>query len=541
MVEGESSKNPKKSNGKRKFKGKDHKSSKKKDKLVCWNCNKPGHFKKDCRLRKVNKDGAGPSGSKDPEKQQGQIFVSLQISKYIQNYIYVISEAFYVQATSNCFLRYNQYDSSLHRAERLSISHGLALFGKNMKSMPIGFALKPSSSSLRTPLVATAVGSVKVSKVQVWKTIRLRDSNVTFERSNHLHGYKLNDPESANKYCSEFHRHQRRTKLQANASSEFSINPHDSEVAPPQKDGKSLGATLDLIYRYSRAYTLKGTVLSIISISLLAVQNLSDFTPSFFLGVLQAIIGGCLANLYVVGINQLSDIDIDKVNKPYLPLASGDLSVKTGILLTSLYAILGFCLGWSTKSWPLKLGLLLWYAFGTAYSVNLPLLRWKSIPALAAMCLWSVQGAIIPILFHLHAQTNIYGRSLSLSQHAIFVFGFMSIYGIVIALFKDIPDVEGDKLNGINSVALQIGKKPVFWLCIWLLEMAYGVAILIGLSSTRFWIRSLMVIGHSILGFILWREANLVDLKSDVAIESFYLFIWKLYYMEYLMVPVLRF
>lgn len=103
-------------------------------------------------------------------------------------------------------------------------------------------------------------GKVKVSKVQVWKTIRLRDSNVTFERSNHLHGYKLNDPESANKYCSEFHRHQRRTKLQANASSEFSINPHDSEVAPPQKDGKSLGATLDLIYRYSRAYTLKGTV-----------------------------------------------------------------------------------------------------------------------------------------------------------------------------------------------------------------------------------------------------------------------------------------
>nr|KAJ0211099.1 hypothetical protein LSAT_V11C400217220 [Lactuca sativa] len=70
MVEGESSKNPKKSNGKRKFKGKDDKSSNKKAKLVCWNCNKPGHFKKDCRLRKVNKDGVGPSGSKDPEKQQ---------------------------------------------------------------------------------------------------------------------------------------------------------------------------------------------------------------------------------------------------------------------------------------------------------------------------------------------------------------------------------------------------------------------------------------------------------------------------------------
>nr|KAJ0219563.1 hypothetical protein LSAT_V11C300133250 [Lactuca sativa] len=61
MVEGESSKNPKKSNGKRKFKGKDDKSYNKKAKLVCRNRKKPGHFKKDCRLRKVNKDGAGPT------------------------------------------------------------------------------------------------------------------------------------------------------------------------------------------------------------------------------------------------------------------------------------------------------------------------------------------------------------------------------------------------------------------------------------------------------------------------------------------------
>ena len=83
MVEGESSKNPKKSNGKRKFKGKDDKSSNKKAKLVCWNCNKPGHFKKDFCVRKVNKDGAGPSGSRDLGKEQGQISVFMQNSKYI--------------------------------------------------------------------------------------------------------------------------------------------------------------------------------------------------------------------------------------------------------------------------------------------------------------------------------------------------------------------------------------------------------------------------------------------------------------------------
>ncbi|KAF5773592.1 putative homogentisate phytyltransferase [Helianthus annuus] len=114
----------------------------------------------------------------------------------------------------------------------------------------------------------------------------------------------------------------------------------DSIAVGTQINGKSVGAMLNVIYKYSRVYVLKGTVLSIISISLLAVQRLSDITPSFFLGVLQAVIGGCLANLYVVGLNQLSDIEIDKVNKPYLPLASGELSVKAGIRITSLYAIL---------------------------------------------------------------------------------------------------------------------------------------------------------------------------------------------------------
>ncbi|PWA44194.1 UbiA prenyltransferase family [Artemisia annua] len=401
-----------------------------------------------------------------------------------------------------------------------------------MNSVQIGSALKPSSFSA-SPLsaVCSSNGNVEVSRVHVRKIISLEHS-VT-KRLNTLKG---------NKYTTYVQWHQRtKTKFVANAASEFSENVHDSECFRPKTHQKSFGATLNAIYKYARIYTIKGSALSIISVSLLAIQNFKDFTPSFLLGLLQALLGGCLANLYVVGINQLSDIEIDKVNKPYLVLASGELPVKTGIVLTSLYAFLGFFLGWSVNSWPLKLGLFLWYAFGTAYSLDVPLLRWKRIPALAATCLWSVQGAIVPILFHLHAQTLIKGRTLLLSKHAIFVSGFMSIYAVVIALFKDVPDVEGDKVNGINSFALQFGQKRVFWICIWLLEMIYGMAILIGLSSTRFWIRLIMVIGHGIFGFILWRNANLVDLESNEAIESFYLFIWMLYYAEYLLVPILRF
>ena len=35
-----------------------------------------------------------------------------------------------------------------------------------------------------------------------------------------------------------------------------------------------------------------------------------------------------LGNLFIVGINQIYDVGIDKVNKPFLPIAAGRLSQK---------------------------------------------------------------------------------------------------------------------------------------------------------------------------------------------------------------------
>ena len=46
--------------------------------------------------------------------------------------------------------------------------------------------------------------------------------------------------------------------------------------------------------------------------------------PRAFLGVLALLCG----NGYIVGINQIFDDDIDKVNKPFLPIASGKILLQ---------------------------------------------------------------------------------------------------------------------------------------------------------------------------------------------------------------------
>ena len=49
-------------------------------------------------------------------------------------------------------------------------------------------------------------------------------------------------------------------KRKVNAVSEYSRDAQDSRTFVPESNGKTLGATLDVIHRYSRVYTLKGTV-----------------------------------------------------------------------------------------------------------------------------------------------------------------------------------------------------------------------------------------------------------------------------------------
>lgn len=89
------------------------------------------------------------------------------------------------------------------------------------------------------------------------------------------------------------------------------------ESEPRAFDPKSVWVfvknSLDAFYRFSRPHTVIGTALSIISVSLLAVEKISDLSPLFFTGVLEAVVAALFMNIYIVGLNQLSDVEIDKV------------------------------------------------------------------------------------------------------------------------------------------------------------------------------------------------------------------------------------
>ncbi|XP_004507870.1 homogentisate phytyltransferase 1, chloroplastic [Cicer arietinum] len=299
-------------------------------------------------------------------------------------------------------------------------------------------------------------------------------------------------------------------------------------------------SSLNAFYRFSRPHTVIGTALSIISVSLLAVEKLSDISPLFFTGVLEAVVAALFMNIYIVGLNQLSDVEIDKINKPYLPLASGEYSLATGAIIVASSSILSFWLAWIVGSWPLFWALFISFVLGTAYSINVPLLRWKRFAVLAAVCILSVRAVIVQLAFFLHMQTFVYKRPVVFSRPLIFATAFMSFFSVVIALFKDIPDIEGDKIFGIQSFSVRLGQKRVFWICVSLLQLAYGVALVVGATSSCLWSKIFTGLGHAVLASVLHYRAKSVDLRSKASITSFYMFIWKLFYAEYFLIPLVR-
>lgn len=422
-----------------------------------------------------------------------------------------------------------------------------------MENLVIGSFPKPcfssSSSSSRSFPVSAEVSKFTTSGG--WRSSNVKTSCFPIQVSRSRGGsileryYAVRYQQNLMKYhvsgiskrSASYHRYD--SKYLVNAASGQPLESEHGDYSP-KGTLKSLTNVLDAFYRFSRPHTVIGTALSIMSVSLLAVEKLSDFSPLFFTGVLEAIVAALLMNIYIVGLNQLTDIEIDKVNKPYLPLASGEYSVGTGVMIVTSFAIMSFWLGWIVGSWPLFWALFISFVLGTAYSINLPLLRWKRFAFVAAMCIFAVRAVIVQLAFYLHIQTSVYSRAAVFSKPVIFATAFMSFFSVVIALFKDIPDIVGDKIFGIKSFTVRLGQERVFWICISLLEMAYGIAIVVGAASNCLWSKLITVLGHAVLASILWNRAKSIDFKNKAAITSFYMFIWKLFYAEYFLIPLVR-
>lgn len=243
----------------------------------------------------------------------------------------------------------------------------------------------------------------------------------------------------------------------------------------------------------------------------------------------------CLCgNVYIVGLNQLEDVDIDQINKPHLPLAAGEFSRRQAQLIVIILGILALVLA-GLLGWWLFLMVSISLAIGTAYS--LPPIRLKRFPFWASLCIFTVRGVVVNLGLFFHFSDRLL-TTHSLPTAPVWALTlFIVVFTFAIAIFKDIPDMEGDKQYNINTFTIQLGKQAVFNLARWVITVCYLGMILAGVVGLNSANPVILITTHLVtLGLMWWRSLR-VDLQDKSEIARFYQFIWKLFFLEYLIFP----
>jgi homogentisate phytyltransferase/homogentisate geranylgeranyltransferase len=113
---------------------------------------------------------------------------------------------------------------------------------------------------------------------------------------------------------------------------------------------------------------------------------------------------------------------------------------------------------------------------------------------------------------------------------------FILVFTFAIAILKDIPDADGDRHYNISTFTLKLGQRPVFNLARGVLSVCYLgiVAIALFLPGVN---APFLILTHMVgLGLMGWRSDKL-DLQDKREVAQFYQFVWKLFFLEYLIFP----
>lgn len=282
-----------------------------------------------------------------------------------------------------------------------------------------------------------------------------------------------------------------------------------------------------LLLQFSRPHTILATGLQVFLGLAFTYPSIAAVEPTtLFLRLALMLLAGLGLNIYVVGINQLTDVEIDKINKPDLPLAAGTFSPLQARAIVSVGALIslvsGMVLG---KAWTIGNALIL--LLGTLYSCK-PL-RLKQYAFWSGLTIAICRGVIFNLTTFV-TWHHLYGIEVkewaSISSLCVFMFAFV----LAIGVFKDLPDTEGDRKHKMRTYAVQFGTLRSFWAGVTVLLCAYAAVIAANLLQLGME-RSLgFATAMSVSLVFLATLASKMENLSQRNLTRFYRVIWILFY-----------
>jgi homogentisate phytyltransferase/homogentisate geranylgeranyltransferase len=286
---------------------------------------------------------------------------------------------------------------------------------------------------------------------------------------------------------------------------------------------------------FARPHTIIGTVLAVVGLWAMAGAWAGDGPAAAGVGALAlALLAALATNVYIVGVNQITDVAIDRINKPQLPLASGAITAGTArawVGASAVAALVAAALAGPHLLAAVCIGLVV----GSAYS--LPPLRLKRHHLAAAASITSVRALAVNLLVYAHFHRAVAGQA-AIPQHVWALTGMVLGLTIAIAWFKDIPDAAGDAQHGIGTLVLRIGLTRVLAVGLAVLGACYASLIVAGVVGLAGVHGVLLAAGHVGLLLALAVIARRIDAADPGTLTRFYRRIWLLFFAEYLVFPL---
>jgi len=290
-------------------------------------------------------------------------------------------------------------------------------------------------------------------------------------------------------------------------------------------------AALKTLWQFSRPHTIIGSLCSITALYIIAcngvdlLQHVALYTTT--------LIAALACNIFIVGINQLADVEMDKINKPYLPLAAGTLSRKNALVIVFTALVIALIFSFIASLFYFALILII-ILIGIAYSLPPLYLKQHHLPA--ALAITIVRGVLVNLGIFLHFQQIINGNYF-LPGHIWCLTFFIMAFSVAIAWFKDLPDTEGDEKFHVKTLAVLYSKKNALLGGMIIVGLAYISVLLWSLfyAVKHPWV---LVITHGILFLLFLANYFVVQLKDKLSIKKFYLRFWVFFFTEYILFAV---
>jgi homogentisate phytyltransferase / homogentisate geranylgeranyltransferase len=248
--------------------------------------------------------------------------------------------------------------------------------------------------------------------------------------------------------------------------------------------------------------------------------------------LLWVMVAGTGVNVAIVGINQITDIEIDRINKPHLPLAAGDLSPEAAWRIVAVAAAIPVVLGLSQGLLETA-AVLTALAVGCAYS--LPPVRLKRYPIAAALCISGVRSTVVNLGMYGHYALAFAG-ALTIAPTVWALTVFVLPFSFAIAVLKDVPDMEGDRRYRIATFTVRLGPRRAARLGIGALVLAYAGMAIAGPLLVHDAQPAVLAAGHAATLALLLAWARRADPADASAFTGFYMRVWALFFLEYALV-----